>query len=542
VDQEYILQQRLLRLVADVKAGKVKFRKGSNAAESLLKLRFRANGDIDLTSVDGIVRAMALALEGVKIENLLKDYPLHRIQAEYFALVTALYGNLYDEAIRRKLDFHEAAATLAASPENVKAWIDNKDKERKLINAFWEEFGALVHLHLTRLRSLKAVFGGDISPSYTRSIATTAGLYIDTMILPDPLLKTINSFQGMDEKNRFYYTVKHALNILSYRDLVLADVNPPVAVIAPDLKLLIKDGYKELYQDAETPLAKHASIVFKRKFRSIRTCENFVTGIKSIESLVSKVKAPDRLVFDLEDERPLNEQLKSYLFPNYLPAQLKSASVGSALLLSLRGRMMQAGEIIENCNNLDGTPLIDAPTSWQYFLWRLEYDQKSQSSHKNLVITRSIQLARKKWVPMIRVKHSVLIDLRKKGVLADLRSILANGIQDIKAADEKNVKSTVEAVVSNLNAAFLKHKSVLEDARKRKRTFLVDSTKSIVWNGLSIAGAVTGDTVMSSLGTIGAAVGIKGLADLFGEHKKMREEIQNYRNTAAGIFFTHVDK
>ena len=41
------------------------------------------------------------------------------------------------------------------------------------------------------------------------------------------------------------------------------------------------------------------------------------------------------------------------------------------------GRMAQATDISWKSASLGGVPLIDAPTSWQYYNWSLEYEDSN---------------------------------------------------------------------------------------------------------------------------------------------------------------------
>jgi hypothetical protein len=53
---------------------------------------------------------------------------------------------------------------------------------------------------------------------------------MDTVVLPDPILRLIKYWStpgGLKPRHQFFYITKHALNMLNYRELALADVDPP---------------------------------------------------------------------------------------------------------------------------------------------------------------------------------------------------------------------------------------------------------------------------------------------------------------------------
>lgn len=64
-DYEKRLRRRLKILQEKLKEGKVVIQKGLSIEDSLLAVRYGPDGEIDLNTVDGAVRSMALAITAV---------------------------------------------------------------------------------------------------------------------------------------------------------------------------------------------------------------------------------------------------------------------------------------------------------------------------------------------------------------------------------------------------------------------------------------------------------------------------------------------
>ncbi|MFS1429727.1 hypothetical protein LMH73_022050 [Vibrio splendidus] len=87
MEYEERLRRRLKILQEQFKAGKVKLAEGLDVEKSLLAVRTRPDGEIDLDTVDGLVRSMALAVTAMHDrEEMKKEASLSEIQNMYFSV------------------------------------------------------------------------------------------------------------------------------------------------------------------------------------------------------------------------------------------------------------------------------------------------------------------------------------------------------------------------------------------------------------------------------------------------------------------------
>jgi len=90
------LQRRLQILKKQFDAGKVHIAEEFQVIGSLKRVRYAADGTVDLSTVDGLVRSMALAVETMHDREEMKDSAsLAKIQTEYFDFLEKNFGHFF---------------------------------------------------------------------------------------------------------------------------------------------------------------------------------------------------------------------------------------------------------------------------------------------------------------------------------------------------------------------------------------------------------------------------------------------------------------
>ena len=96
IEYEDRLRRRLKILQEQFKAGKVKIAEGLNVEKSLLAVRMGPDGEVDLDTVDGLVRSLALGVTAMHDrEELKKEASLSEIQNMYFKFIENNFGFFY---------------------------------------------------------------------------------------------------------------------------------------------------------------------------------------------------------------------------------------------------------------------------------------------------------------------------------------------------------------------------------------------------------------------------------------------------------------
>ena len=465
-------------------------------------------------------------------------------------MVDKLFGKSFSEMRQRGLDPHNVATSLAADSKIVEAFEGDLGEISAGVREFWSYHGPVVQAHLEELRGLKSVFSGDISPSYLSNIACSVGLYMDTVVLPDPLLQLIDysSAPGSFKPQRLlFYLAKHALNILSYRDLALADVEPPIVIIASGLTS--DNNYQSvLAKIADADVIDHCSKLFGRPFSTLQEIMIFLNKLSSISELVSEVVDPSRLLVDAEWSGSLPEQLQKYT--SKIKSEFRDPStrdIGQVVLGLVVGRMLQANDALLHSSRYGGSPLIDAPTAWQYLLWKYEYDAERaaepRSDMGDVLVSNAVQAEGSGELGLISgVPPEVLIELRRNGAMADLREVIGKGLSSLNIASSTNFSDVKKLVISNIDAAFTEHERELRDLSSSHRHFFgVDVGRWLVVGGISIAAAATADPVVGTIAQLlTMGLGLPSPVDLSKQWKELQSKGESLKRSPTGILFRHL--
>jgi len=110
------LQRRLQILKKQFEAGKIRIAEGLQVIDSLKRVRSATDGTIDLSTVDGLVRSMALAVEAMHDREEMKDSAsLAEIQSTYFDFLEQNFGQFFKVMIDRGLTPHDASSKQSKS-------------------------------------------------------------------------------------------------------------------------------------------------------------------------------------------------------------------------------------------------------------------------------------------------------------------------------------------------------------------------------------------------------------------------------------------
>lgn len=548
-DQAYNvrLQRRLQILKKQLDGGKVKIAEGLDVIESIKRVRFNADGTADLSTVDSLVRSMAIAVEAMHDrEEAKSSASLAQIQNEYFDFLERNFGHFYKTMVERGLTPHEAGIAISRTPSAVAELMPGIDGFLAAIDEYWNSAGQVAIAHVEDMHDvLKGVYGGDLFPSSEENIASKCSLYTDTLVLPDPFLRTKHMFERLGEKRRAYYLIKHALNLLQYRELACADVNPPIVVVLPDVSALEEQEKQFFYQLGQQDAIVHGALIFGRKFSSFDELFEFCQELDTIERATAAVKDPERVLFDTEWEGTLSQQLERASATEPYSTFLDSAKPGVILASQALGRMSTSNELLVKARRLRGTPIVDAPTSWQYLVWKLEYDAgqyEESSGLRDLHTVRGLQtLAANEMRWLGKVPPHALIEVRRAGALAEVRSILSQGVEELAAVNPSNFHRTSDHVFDNIHSAFAEHqKNVNALAAKRWKFAGSDIGSWIVVGSLAATAAATG-TAAWGLAAVAADQLLKApkLFELPATFKKLVKENQEIKRSPVGLLFKY---
>lgn len=459
-------------------------------------------------------------------------------------MLGAFFENPYQQMVKNHVTPHQIAISMAETPSLVNATTKEAPETKKMITDFWQKCSPIIEVYLQEMKGLKAMYGGDIFPLFDSNILSKAGLYVETTVLPDPMLRTISFFEYMKPKEAVYYFCKHAIAAYSLKDIILAEIDPPIAIIANDYVPIDAEKTDFLQSLSQQDMLTHLGTAFGKEFKSEEELDEFLKSINSINSLEESLNEPEKILFDIDwkdlDFKKRWEKAMALDVNTFQSDTISSFPVGQRVKLNAMGRMFQSNELLFKSTHLSSIPIIDAPTSWQYFLWKYEYDQKASKEVnpdlKNLMLVNALQNNKLTWLG--NVPSEALIKLRMEGYLNDLRELFSKDIAQINTADEKTYQETVSNIIGNINQEFYKHMTAVKKNSTGAKKFLgFDIAPWLVTGSISITAASTGNIPLSMLAVGASLIGVSSGRDIWKKGKEIIKEKTTLKRSPVGILF-----
>lgn len=512
--------------------------------KSLMAVRYSADGKINLGTVDGRVRAMALAVAGLHNREREKDAAsLSTITDAYFEFVERNLGFFVKSAREMGANANEFAHIVSRHPLSVEQYSPQIPKFLEGLEEFWGAVTDASHYHIQDMQSTKAVYGGDLFPSYDRNIASSAGLYIDTIVLSDPFWHSRHIFQMSPPATQVYYLVKHAVNVMGYRDLATAKLDTPIVVVTPFRSSVDESEIEFLKGISERDGVAHAHRLFGREFENIDDLFAFCNELDTPEKAAAHIADRDRFLFDTDWTGSMEEQIAraferdGHLLP-------PGSGPGQVLASQCVGRMMQATDILLKSRYLGGTPLMDAPTSWRYFNWKLEYNSSITPDNTHLHMVKGLQRAAEtdmEWLG--NIPPAALIEMRQQGAFHEIRDVLSAGVSEIAEAKPDAFFRSSDKIVENIQEAFDQHQRNVKELRKKGFKFAGHDLGSWISVGaVEIAAIATGTPFFGAAAFAANQIldvpKLKELPERFRELKNAHKEL---KKSPMGLLFAHKD-
>ena len=544
VEYEQRLRRRLKILQEQFREGKIRIAEGLDVEKSLLAVRTGPDGEVDLDTVDGLVRSMALAVTAMHDrEELKKEASLSEIQNMYFKFIEDNFGHFFKLMNQRGMTPHDAGMAAKNSEGSIKEITENLGKFLEVIDQFWEGVGEIAHIHVEDMHhNVKGIFGGDLFPSHDENIASKCGIYTDTIVLPDPFLRSKIIFEHYSLADKAYYFMKHAMNILQFMELACADVEYPIVVILPDMGVL-QEGEREFFHrlGREDSLV-HAGKLFGRDFESFEELMDFCGSLDSIERTVAEISDGSRVLLDTDWDEDIGDKIGKAMKNQYMQP-FGQITPGIVLASQALGRMSVSNEMLVKARRLNGTPIIDAPTSWQYLVWKMEYDAEraeSELKSQDLHVVKGLSdlsTGEMQWIG--NIPPEALIEIRKESAMEEIRGILGKGVNDLIQVNPANFHRSRDQIFDNINLAFSQHQKNLNDLSSKKWKFAGKDIGSwLVVGSLEVAAAVTGTPVWG-LATIAAdqMFDVPKLKDIPKSIRDLAEENKKVKKSPVGLLF-----
>ncbi|WP_313760841.1 hypothetical protein [Rhizobium sp.] len=510
--------------------------------QSLMAVRTGADGKIDLTTVDGRVRSMALAVAAMDNRERTKNaMSLEYITNSYFEFIERNLGFFVKAAKDAGADAHEFGRMISSHPLNVEEYSPQIPKFLEALEEFWGAAADPSHYHIQDLQSTKAIYGGDLFPSYQRNIASSTGLYIDTIVLSDPFWHSRHVFERSSPDVQLYYLAKHAINLMGYRDLATAKLDAPIVVVTPFRSSVDESEVEFLRNVSQRDGVTHAEKLFGRKFSGIEELYEFCNVLDTPEKAAAQISDTDRVLFDTDWTGSIEEQISRSMQRDghLLP---EGSGPGQVLAAQSVGRMMQATDLLLKSRYLGGTPLLDAPTSWRYFNWKLEYNSSIALDNTHLHMVKGLQRAAEtdmEWLG--NIPAPALIEMRQQGAFHEIREVLSAGVGEIAETKPEAFFRSSDKIVENIQVAFEHHQKNVKELRNKGLKFAgYDLGTWISVGAVEIAAIATGTPLFGAAAfAANQILDVPKLKDIPARFMDLKNAHKELKKSPVGLLFAH---
>ena len=538
------LHRRIMALRDAMAEGKLVFAEHLADAfrEDLGRVRIAPDGLVDPESVSSRIRATALAVSHQKWrEDEKKELSLREIQEVYFDLVESLFGEPHDLMKQAGTTPQRFAGWFASKPDQVEENVELFDEFLDRVESFWRDVGHVAWIHLEDSRQLKAVFAGEPFPN--TNPAAGAGLYVDTIVLPDPFIRLAPVLRLDEPAKRVRTILRYALSVLEYRDIAMADVEVPIVVVLPSRHHLDENYQEFIHQVAGQDAIEHAGRVVGIEFANTDEAEEFFRKLDSVDAVMPLIERPELVLFSDEWDESLEEQVHKNWQEFGEPYGM---SVGLSFWANFYNWYSQATDLLRRSSELRASPLIHASTVWRWVKWKLE--SSAERSHpgfgKDAQIVRVLGSGADGQVTWLgNVPSEALIEIRQVGALEELRELIGNGVEELALSGLDDFSATGERVVGNLSALISDHREAVKKLRKKNLRFAgVDLASFLVVGTIEVAAVAAGTPLFGGLAVAAALSGyVPSAKDLKDTSDALVREKERLRRGPVGILMRHID-
>lgn len=476
----------------------------------------------------------------------MKNNPFVEIYKPYFDDLNTLFWNLVGETRKHKTSATDIAHDYLSNDVRRQHFIEQLPNLSKSVLGFWEINRDKVKKEINKIPGSIARFGGDIGPHLKDNIFQKAGVYFDTIIVADPLLKISEMFLNpLVTKRPEYYFLKYSIELLLTEEFYLLDIYPPIAVLTPDTEFSNKNNIKSIQGLAQLDITFILNDLYGKTFDSYDEACGYLNKFTNTEEAVKNITNPDLYYFDENRERdPLN-QLDAQIQQIHEDIDVDSSGLdpNNPMFISfiLHGRMMQINDILLTSLNEKSNPLITADVSYHWLKWKIESNQEliqKEIDHQaklDLAVTNSLLSSKLDWLS--NLDKDSLIKIRTNNYLSEIRNTITDQFHLINNPVLSNIDKVINLVDRNLSAAFKNHQDEIEQINLKLKTDLLISLPTLLASmAIFLKPSILGITP-NSLGGLLPIVGTTSISSVLKQVRDYYLDKQKIEHSPIGILW-----
>jgi hypothetical protein len=327
------------------------------------------------------------------------------------------------------------------------------------VTKFWDVNGPPLRESIRASEGLKCLYSGNISPTSAINLVKRTSLYVDTVVLPDPIYNLAVQIRSIKPDDSYYLNrlVKHVFNILKLRDALLTDSKFPMVVIAPlGLDHIDKQTGSKLMKEVDASTVEYAQKLFSYDFKTVPEILDSLNAVDSVSYLFRSIADKDQIPAAFRTEDGLEDFLQEFrevrkLFKSDIVP--KGQTVGQDFFLYLNTQNMRTSEHALLCEELEAEPVYDVQNAWFFMNRHLGGPDLDGG------IIQSLQKQPLNWIGNIPLE--ALSKLRENEELEYVRQTLRTNLRSLKVKSDTDLEKTVAQIQENLNSCFAKHNEEL---------------------------------------------------------------------------------
>jgi hypothetical protein len=377
-----------------------------------------------------------------------------RVHIEYFDLINSFFGGIKHH-LGKEADSHlDFGVDMANYPLISDLIVDAVDDLRDEITDFWRRNAKIALDTCSKQDTLKCIYSGDITPIILENFVKKSALYLDTVIIADPILNLTLMQEHYVENKKYYLSklLRHVFNIFRMKDLLTSNSNEcTVAVLPTTFQILGANERKNLFDQANSSFITYFNSLFGKELQTIENIFSFAADLSTSDQILSSIRNVEFLPNKFKNSVDLSDFLGNFSNPHGA-SSVESKGMGWDFCLYIQSQFVRVQEHIYFCKRMNAEPIYDYELPWFWFNYEMG------GLNMDAAIANSLQQEKFKWITKVPLEAITVFRGEKR--LEYMRSILRQSLHDLKTrTDDVGMTHTCEQIESNLNEAFARQNS-----------------------------------------------------------------------------------
>jgi len=394
-----------------------------------------------------------------------------KIIEEYFELVDSYFKSIKQYLGDDDESHIELGEQIARYPLISELILDAVDDIKQAILDFWEKNQTNVRNFIISQEGLKCLYSGDISPYSLERFIKRTSLYVDTIIIPDPLY-VMTMFASANRKWYLNKLLRHVFNVWRLKDLILADSEKTILILYPvDLRTI--SNADDLIFGAKQQHVEYISKLFEKDLKTEEETTQYLTSFQTQSDFFDNLKYPKLLPNKFNTPEKFVHFANEMIQAGKKSANLRMQTVGDIFYQYTRGQFIRVTEHKFYCSEFNAEPIYDNESAWFFMNYVLG------GTDIDTAIINALQREQFEWIGNAPLE--VIKILREEGELEYMRQTLRQGIFSLSTKRDDDLSKTISVLENNLKIAFDKQKKDINNIQiKAKQIYKKDVPIAVI--------------------------------------------------------------